>query len=201
MSTTKTKADRRADVLKFIAANPGVPVAAGVNMGKGGRNDRFHASTLRSMEKDGVLTGYLGNDGDRWYRLAASKTAGQQLQAVSPFKIGDRVRVRGTAHPDKPGRFSSLHDDGKDVFEGTISESPMGVCWALCFDDGEPFGLPFGDAGLELVRAGVTLSSGRSVGHKRYGQAWEVFVVGGGDDLTEDEWLEYCDIAAQRVRR
>lgn len=36
----KTKADRRADVLKFIAVNPGVPVAAGVNMGKGAKTPR-----------------------------------------------------------------------------------------------------------------------------------------------------------------
>jgi hypothetical protein len=119
----------------------------------------------------------------------------------SKFKIGDRVRVRGVAHPDKPGKFVSLHPDDPDVFEGTISEQPYGLCWGLRFDDGEPWGLPMHDYAFELVRPGVTLSTGRSIGHKPLGGAWEAFVVGDGGEMTSDEWLEYCDTMAARKRR
>ena len=47
------------------------------------------------------------------------------------------------------------------------------------------------------MRKNITLSTGRTIGHKPYlsnGQpngATEAYVLGGGE-MTDDEWTEYC---------
>ena len=49
------------------------------------------------------------------------------------------------------------------------------------------------------MRKNITLSSGRTIGHRPYlinGQpngATEAFVIGGGY-MTNEEWIEYCKI-------
>ena len=67
------------------------------------------------------------------------------------FKVGDRVRFRGTAGED--GHLIAAHDDGPDVFEATVDNLPYGICYGLRFDDGRPVGLPFFDSNLELVKS------------------------------------------------
>jgi hypothetical protein len=49
------------------------------------------------------------------------------------------------------------------------------------------------------MRKNITLSSGRTIGHRAYlingapNGATEAFVIEGGE-MTNDEWLEYCKI-------
>jgi len=49
------------------------------------------------------------------------------------------------------------------------------------------------------LRKNITLSSGRTIGHRAYlingvpNGATEAFVIEGGE-MTNDEWLEYCKI-------
>lgn len=70
--------------------------------------------------------------------------------ACDKFKVGDKVRFRGTKHPTED-RALSVHSGGPDVFEATIKNKPYGVCYGLEYENGSPVGLPFHDFQLELV--------------------------------------------------
>jgi hypothetical protein len=64
-----TLTEKQLLVLRWMATNEGVPVAAGYNVSNRGSRCRFASSTLRSLEARGLIDGRLGNDGDRWYDL------------------------------------------------------------------------------------------------------------------------------------
>jgi hypothetical protein len=54
------------------------------------------------------------------------------------------------------------------------------------------------------MKQNIILSTGRTIGHRLYlvnGQpngATEAFVIGGGE-MTNEEWIEYCQIISPKV--
>ena len=67
------------------------------------------------------------------------------------FRLGDRVRFRGTAGEN--GELLSAHSEGPDTFKAIVHNVIAGVCYGLRYDNGSPVGLPFFDSNLELVKS------------------------------------------------
>jgi hypothetical protein len=94
--------EKQLDALRWMATNEGVPASGGANMSRRGSLHRIAASTLRSLEVRGLVRGYIGNDGARWYDLLdAGFAAGQEEypnQVAAP-KPRDPRYVIGRSKP------------------------------------------------------------------------------------------------------
>ena len=55
------------------------------------------------------------------------------------------------------------------------------------------------------MRQNITLSSGRTIGHKPYlingipNGATEAYVIDGGE-MTDEEWIEYCNLTMPKQK-
>ena len=56
------------EVLRWMSVHKSTPASAGANVA-GGKVYHFNTSTMSSLEDRGLIEGYLGNDGARWYSL------------------------------------------------------------------------------------------------------------------------------------
>jgi len=57
-------------VLEWMRENPNTPAAGGRNVDGRACGTWISAQTLIALEKRGLVRGYLGNDGARWYQLS-----------------------------------------------------------------------------------------------------------------------------------